>query len=284
MKKIIAAALSILLGAFGYTIVDKAMEDRVATLESEVVELREEVSRHHPNYSSQTSTRRSTTNFFTTTRNTTATESIKEPTSKLYIGSYLEESPKSMHKFLLRRWEDGSIQFVSPNDYETAPTAHIFTLSPTSISDGISTTRRFESVDYYLYILESSAQIIDLVENISYSHWYDKDYSKVAAEINESVTMVKFSCKGFTDPIFANKDVCFEASIGNRWSYKHYNLYCTINSDGSFELNETIKLDGYLTDYSYSFSSICIGKNETTTNTTITFQPTTCTISTTESN
>ena len=50
MKKIIAAALSVLVGAFGYTIVDSAIEDRVSTLESEVVELREEVSRYHPQY------------------------------------------------------------------------------------------------------------------------------------------------------------------------------------------------------------------------------------------
>ena len=47
MKKIIAAALSILVGAFGYTIVDSAIEDRVATLESEVVELREIISDYH---------------------------------------------------------------------------------------------------------------------------------------------------------------------------------------------------------------------------------------------
>ena len=49
MKRIIAAALSILVGAFGYTIVDSAIEDRVATLESEVVELREIISDYHKN-------------------------------------------------------------------------------------------------------------------------------------------------------------------------------------------------------------------------------------------
>ncbi len=51
MKRIIAAALSVLVGAFGYTIVDKALENRVATLESEVVELREIISQYHPQYS-----------------------------------------------------------------------------------------------------------------------------------------------------------------------------------------------------------------------------------------
>ena len=67
MKKIIAAALSILVGAFGYTIVDSAIEDRVATLESEVVELREIISQYHPQYSWFTTTVASNTTRTTTT-------------------------------------------------------------------------------------------------------------------------------------------------------------------------------------------------------------------------
>ncbi len=47
MKKIIAAALSVLVGAFGYTIVDSTVDARISSLESEVVELREEISRYH---------------------------------------------------------------------------------------------------------------------------------------------------------------------------------------------------------------------------------------------
>ncbi len=39
MKRIIAAALSILVGAFGYTIVDEVIENRVSTLESKVAYL-----------------------------------------------------------------------------------------------------------------------------------------------------------------------------------------------------------------------------------------------------
>lgn len=48
MKKIIAAALSILVGACGYTIVDKAIEKRVEDLEKSMSSLVEENnSLHH---------------------------------------------------------------------------------------------------------------------------------------------------------------------------------------------------------------------------------------------
>ncbi|MBR5562419.1 MAG: DUF4474 domain-containing protein [Clostridia bacterium] len=47
MKKIIATALSILVGAFGYTIVDQAIEDRVTNLEYAVSSLEAVVESYH---------------------------------------------------------------------------------------------------------------------------------------------------------------------------------------------------------------------------------------------
>ena len=73
MKKIIAAALSILVGAFGYTIVDSAIENRVATLESEVVELREIISDYHKNI---------TETIFTTISDNTKTSTQNPTTTK----------------------------------------------------------------------------------------------------------------------------------------------------------------------------------------------------------
>lgn len=46
MKKIIAVVLSIIVGAFGYTIVDSAMENRVSTLESQVESLEKRLDQH----------------------------------------------------------------------------------------------------------------------------------------------------------------------------------------------------------------------------------------------
>ncbi|MBP3333832.1 MAG: hypothetical protein J6M35_07290 [Clostridia bacterium] len=47
MKKIIAAALSILLGAFGFTITDKKTEKRLDELEASVSSMQEEISSLH---------------------------------------------------------------------------------------------------------------------------------------------------------------------------------------------------------------------------------------------
>ena len=47
MKKIIAAILSAMVGLFGYTIVDTAIEARVSTLENEVAVLKSQVAEYH---------------------------------------------------------------------------------------------------------------------------------------------------------------------------------------------------------------------------------------------
>ena len=86
MKKIIAAALSVLVGAFGYTIVDSAIEARVATLESEVVELREIISDYHNNVTKPIYT--TILNINTTTENTAPTTkspiTTQIPTTAVY--------------------------------------------------------------------------------------------------------------------------------------------------------------------------------------------------------
>ena len=254
MKKIIAAALSILVGAFGYTIVDSAIEDRVATLESEVVELREEVSRYHPNYSSQTTTRRATTNIFTTIKNYTSTIVTTEkptttwvdPSAPIQIGSYLKEDSRSMHKFVLRKWDNGKIEYISPDNY-----------------NNVLATNGITGNDYFLYITENSAQIIDISNDISYSHWYDKDYSEVTTEISRPKTTVKILCKGYTDPIFAGKEVLIKGWLAG---YGSYVVSGTIGSDGTFECQENLYYNGYVASYrNYYFNSISVGENETTT-------------------
>ena len=76
MKRIIAAALSILVGAFGYTIVDSVIEDRVATLESQVAELQGIVSSYHNNIIETTKAISSVATNVTTGRPSSTTQAL----------------------------------------------------------------------------------------------------------------------------------------------------------------------------------------------------------------
>ncbi len=198
MKRIIAAALSILVGAFGYTIVDKALEDRVATLESGYVELRDAISEYH------TQTLDNTTDLISSSKISSLTEDGTAPAS---VGTYLSRNSNSLHKFLLRKWDNGTIQFVSPNQFISSPTAHIYT-RPYTVEHNedyslVLSTYRVESIDYYLYVSESSAQITDLIYEPSYKYWYDNDYSLISKPLNDKATTTVTVCiNGYTDPIF----------------------------------------------------------------------------------
>ena len=293
MKRIIAAALSVLVGAFGYTIVDQAVEDRVTSLESEVIELREEVSRYHPQYSEHGTTHprteSTTRNKVTTTKGTTTTK-IVESTQPFAIGSYLTESDDSLHKFLIREYTNGRFSYISHNSYEpvsfvekpivttkpittkpttTRPTTTkpITNGTTTNVIDGIlgmlTTTSVAPVAEYYINITESSAQITDITEEVSYKYSYDKDYSSVSNPISKTATQITVLCKGYTDSALAGKRIILFTDISNFWpvfglSVKEV-VSNTINSDGSFEYKvvySTTEQLNHNTQYSFSHIEI----------------------------
>ncbi len=288
MKRIIAAALSVLVGAFGYTIVDQAVEDRVTSLESEVVELREEVSRYHPQYGEQVTTspasESTTRNKVTTTYNPTTGDFV-DPSQPLVIGSYLKESSSSLHKFLIREYTNGTFRYISHNNFEpvTFMTRPIITTQPEEtqsktvvfsngyiIYDGntnddpvdifITTSVMPPVAEYYINITESSAQITDITEEVSYKYGYDKDYSSVSEPISETVTQITVLCKGYTDPALAGKKVIFTVNNGYYGSYVPKEIISnTINSDGSFEYKAVHSTTASVRGIDeYSFTSIKI--------------------------
>ncbi len=108
MKRIIATALSILVGAFGYTIVDQSIDDRVSKLESEVVELRGEISSYHAHQITDAGAA-------STTRQD---EGNTHPTV-FDVGTKLIKTSSSLHKFLVREYSDGWFEFIHPNSYKT---------------------------------------------------------------------------------------------------------------------------------------------------------------------
>lgn len=200
MKKFIAAALSVLVGAFGYTIVDSTIEDRISSLESEVYELREEVSDYHnENNSSESS----------------------DEQDGIYVGKKLIDAG-SQHKFLIRIHDDGLVEYISPQEYiprngvtmrvasfeESTTELHLDDprvpntnstypeddrqSTGINLSDPRETTKPNQWVtsghvenssvysdsapgDYFVYLDAVSAVVTDATFETSY--YYDKDYS-----------------------------------------------------------------------------------------------------------
>lgn len=274
MKKILAAALSIIVGAFGYTIVDKALENRVTNLESEIVELQAEVSKRHPQANPSSTTSESS-------------DPSTRPTSKsnFYPEKKIDKSEQSKVKFLLRVYDNGIINYISPEEYgksltqpktenetkinrdyisndyttilTTAPKA-LQSTSRTSDNPEIISKKAEESTkgivvpkgDYFLLLTESSAQV-ESVDNIEeYSYYCNKDYSVISQQVESQKVTIVIKYKGYTDPAFAGCKVRFlidlKTSCGTI-SDSFYNGWIftgnTINSDGSFECSEIITLD-----------------------------------------
>lgn len=236
MKKIIAAALSILVGAFGYTIVDKALENRVANLESEIVELKEEVSRYHPQpISADTSKVPLLTG--STYRPTTSSRHTEPTTPGLYPGKYIDKSSDSKSKFLLRLYDDGDLVYLKPENYQEDMT-------------------RIYYNDYFLYLTESSAQITAVDSKEEYSYKYDDDYSLISCPYIRSLVTIKFNYKGYTDPALAGRRIDFSVKVFNSYGFwTHLGENNIINPDGSFEFSETVVLDK---DESKLISQSCV--------------------------
>lgn len=243
MKRIIAAALSILVGAFGYTIVDSAIEDRVATLESEVVELREEVSRNSYEEDSDNET------------NTSDKER-----KKLEVGQFMNESSKSRRKFLIREYSTGKMEYRSPDSFgrpflTTSP--HFYDAGPLPQSEPYSNNLQYN--DFYLCISESFAQIskISATETVCHS-WLDDDYSKQTTNVDRYETEILFSGKGYTDSSLSGRKVIIDINF-DRYYSREDKIEFTINEDGSFEYSTLVTIDvGAYDTATYYFDRLVI--------------------------
>ncbi|MGN0573708.1 MAG: hypothetical protein ACI4IX_07185 [Acutalibacteraceae bacterium] len=253
MKKIIAAALSILVGAFGYTIVDKALENRVATLESEVAELRG----YHTAVSDLSAENGS---------------SNEETSFEIKVGNHLYESPNSIYKFLVRQYSDGSFKYIPYDLYEsvllgeTTNSQKAIARSPESPSVEMSDwadwtettatsvyTSAYPITEFYVNLTESSAYISGIQETLSC--YYDRDYSQLTK--TKETYYVTIYYKGYTDSDLAGRELEIFSRIGSE-SYYSQTPYTTIKPDGSFELEYTIYVDAFLDSYEHCVSSINI--------------------------
>ena len=99
MKKFIAALLSAFVGVFGYTLTDSAVEERISKLETEIVELRREVS---------------------------ANNQLNGNVGSLEIGDFVKISSASLDKFLLRENEEGKLEFIRPDKIDQVKEDDVF--------------------------------------------------------------------------------------------------------------------------------------------------------------
>ena len=226
LKKIIAAALSVLVGAFGYTVVDKALEDRVATLESEVVELREEVSRNH----------QYTTFPYDGSKVFSTSEDIFFPTEshEILLGDYLTEVKGSIKKFLIREYPYDNFEYIPHQNYD--PVSFVSRPIAGNTAYFATTTPNTPLAEYYVNIEDVSAQITDIHEENWVSRGYNSDYSTVTKTGSLTVTSITVSCNGYTDSALSGKRIILNLNL-----YEQYDFYPskiisnTIKDDGTFE-------------------------------------------------
>lgn len=218
MKKIIAAAMSVLLGAFGFTITDKKVEERLSNLEASVSSMQEEISSLHET-KPVTIPETTTTNSESSTTNPTITIGTE---ILPYYGSY-------QSKYMLRCYSDGRITYVPTHSSDS-----YFPVSTT-------TSSQLTYTDILLYLTEVEANVT-VSENYTEPHsYYDKDYSIVHSYKDKQNNEVAFKFKGNTSPELSGKLVNFDLQFW--YDYDHdivpssvmITTDNSIDSDGNFE-------------------------------------------------
>ena len=237
MKKIIIAAISVLVGSFGYTIVDTALETRVAVLESEMQIIREEVSNYHPNrpdYTADPDDYRTTIkeeipSYNPPTAGEAASMGTTKPNNSLYVGREFSKAPGSISKFLVVVYDNGAIEYISPAQYNDMlnPQTTRATTTP-SDSDDIETSAESTEEEstkkpqpthppisesngqYFVYLTDVSAVITNVTYDTDYSYSYDNNYSLISTPQYKNCTYsVTITYKGYTNPILSQNHVVF---------------------------------------------------------------------------
>lgn len=255
MKKAFIALLATILGTFGYAVVDKTIEQRVTTLESQVSSQEEVIESLHGlgNYTHQyskaeTNTTSTTTKIYTTrieptyvtnatTSKTYTTSTTSGTTTAVNMDNVVFRNVSNQTKFMFRIYSNGEIRYVR-----------------TGMGDYYATTKKAatqlpsEYKEYFAYITNSSASI-RYEESTKLYTYYDNNYDIQTSlkEVNTYYTTI--TVKGKTDPVFAGKKIAMDTGVG-RWSSDDYfdsYMECysengsVISSDGSFEITYIYK-------------------------------------------
>ena len=212
MKKIIATALSILVGAFGYTIVDSSVENRISSLEKQVASLQA--------YHTIVDTYESTADELSTYDSSSAIQTTKPILSVGYKKNWNLNA--SVSKFLIRVYTDDSVCAYSP---ETLNAIEESTMTDSNAHKEIAD-------EYYLYVTEAYSEIEKVTEKETTTRVeYDDNFSTT---IHSDTYNVEYSfvvkIKGYTDKALEGREIS--------------NFYCAHNSTFNLEGNAKINNDG----------------------------------------
>lgn len=220
MKKLIAAALAILLSSTGLVVVDHTLEDRVVVLENQVSSLQGDVSSLNE---SIVSLEKSESNNQTT---------HKDISNKFLVSDTIPVSDSQKTEFNLHYMKTSFSEYIFDNEY--APNYY----------DEYKDNVVFET-DYKLTLSELSFTVLSDKKkeenerhNYTTTHLYD---------YREITMLVK--CKGKTSSEFAGKTVKFDliydkdASILHTAIYKPNTLKAVIGEDGSFSFDANKSFD-----------------------------------------
>lgn len=234
MKKFLIAALAVLVGSLGYTVVDKTIESRVATLESQVESLDEGRQ-------------------LSTTIEPISTNVV----SHLEIGDHLKWDQKQT-KFLIRDYGD----FIRPvsvgEDAENDFPGEVYYPSYSKIDYSTIPPRLPGEYypEYFLYLKSVDSEVVDSQD--VYRSIYDSDYSIKFIRI-DTKTEIKITVNGSTDPLLSGKELKF--SFDNSVRNNSIVFVGTILNDGSFSITKTVSFSEKQVPTSISLKPILTYQN-----------------------
>lgn len=225
MKKIIIAALSILVGACGYTIVDKEINDRVANLEASASVYSEELSAVNSRlYDLENNTNEYYVPTITTKNNIEYKE--YEVGDNFPIGKNQQRSFKLAELCFEQFYEGEKLNYTVYKDdgYGYDVTDYDGELVSTQYYD-VSIS------DLKVFVVDASAKTEILSSNYTTS------------EVNKKSIKIKIEFDGVTDSKFAGKYISFNVNwLRNTAGYYISNsrISALVSQDGTFFVSETI--------------------------------------------
>lgn len=224
MKKIIATALSLIVGVFGYTIADKELSTRVDDLEASVSSMQEEISSLHDTKPTTIPETITYTNVIANTT-TSTTHSIPKIGSDIlpFGGSF-----KS--KFMLRCYSDGGISYIPTGD---SPLPGYTTTTITNVHKETTTQLTYTDV---LLCLTNVEAIVSVSESFTEPYsYYDEDYSVVYSYQDKQNNEVTFKFKGNTSPELSGKLVNFDLQFWHDYYHDITPSNITITTDNTID-------------------------------------------------